>query len=47
MLELLGADATLESAVVTRADSEELSTRAFLRAVTHAAKPKPALGLVA
>jgi DNA-binding transcriptional LysR family regulator len=47
LVELLGAGPTLESAVVTRADSDELSTQAFLRAVTHAAKPAPALGLVA
>jgi DNA-binding transcriptional LysR family regulator len=47
LVELLGATPTLESAVVTRADCEHLSTQAFLRAVTHAAKPRPALGLVA
>src|SRR4051794_19712727 len=47
MLELLGVEPILESAVVTRADSDHFSTQAFLRAVSHAAKPKPALGLVA
>jgi DNA-binding transcriptional LysR family regulator len=47
LVELLGEEPTLESAVVTRADSEHFSTQLFLRAVTHAAKPKPALGLVA
>jgi DNA-binding transcriptional LysR family regulator len=47
LVELLGAEPTLESAVVTRAESEHLSTQAFLRAVTHAAKPRPALGLAA
>jgi DNA-binding transcriptional LysR family regulator len=47
LVELLGSEPTLESAVITHADSQHLSTQAFLRAVTHAAKPRPALGLVA
>jgi DNA-binding transcriptional LysR family regulator len=47
LVELVGATPTLESAVVTRTDCEHLSTQAFLRAVAHAARPRPALGLVA
>jgi len=43
LIELLGDGPTLESAVVTRPDVEHLSLQAFLRAVTHAAKPRPAL----
>jgi DNA-binding transcriptional LysR family regulator len=47
LIELLGVEPTLESAVVTRPDVEHLSMQAFLRAVTYAARPRPALGRAA
>lgn len=48
MVELMGAEPMLESAVVTPTECEHLSTQAFLRAVTHAAKlRKSTLGLAA
>jgi DNA-binding transcriptional LysR family regulator len=47
LVELIGATPALESAVVTRTDCEHISTQTFLRAVAHAAKSRPALGLVA
>jgi DNA-binding transcriptional LysR family regulator len=47
LIELLGVGPTLESAVVTRPDVEPLSMQAFRRAVTSAAKPRPALGRAA
>jgi hypothetical protein len=43
LIELLGVGPTLESAVVTRPDVEHLRMQTFLRAVTYAAKPRPAL----
>jgi DNA-binding transcriptional LysR family regulator len=43
LIELLGDGPMLESAVVTRPDVEHLGMQAFLRAVTYAAKPRPAL----
>jgi DNA-binding transcriptional LysR family regulator len=47
LVELLGVGPTLESAVVTRPDVEHLSVQSFLRAVTYAARPRPALGRAA
>jgi hypothetical protein len=43
LIELLGVGPTPESAVVTRPDVKPLSMQAFLRPVTTAAKPRPAL----
>jgi DNA-binding transcriptional LysR family regulator len=47
LVELAGAEPAYESAVVTRPDSEHLSTQAFLHAVVRAGKPVPALPLAA
>ena len=48
LVPLLGAEPVLQSAIVTRPDSEQLSTQAFLRAATRAAvRPYPALPLAA
>jgi hypothetical protein len=46
-VELAGAEPAYESAVVTRPDSEHLSTQAFLHAVVRAGNPVPALPLAA
>ena len=47
LVELVGAQPALESAVVTRTDDDHLSTQAFLRVVTRTAKSSPALSLAA
>jgi DNA-binding transcriptional LysR family regulator len=47
LVELIGSEPGLQSAVVTRPDAEQLSTQAFLRAVTRAARPVPTLPLAA
>jgi DNA-binding transcriptional LysR family regulator len=47
LVELAGAEPAFEVAVVTQLEIEHLSTQAFLRAVTHAARPAPRLPLAA
>jgi DNA-binding transcriptional LysR family regulator len=47
LVRLIGAEPVLQSAVVTRQDCELVSTQAFLRAATRAARPSPALPLAA
>jgi DNA-binding transcriptional LysR family regulator len=47
LVELIGTEPALQSVGVTRPDAEQLSTQAFLRAVTRAARPIPTLPLAA
>jgi hypothetical protein len=49
LVELIAAEAALETAVITRPDVDHLSTQAFLRVVSRASKasPSPALPLAA
>jgi DNA-binding transcriptional LysR family regulator len=41
LVELAGAEPAFETAVLTHPDTQHLATHAFLRAVSHAAKPRP------
>jgi len=41
LVELAGTEPAFESAVLTRPDTESIAIHGFLRAVTHAARPRP------